>query len=294
MKLSAYHKGQGDSVEWYDTLGGHYDVVYQSKVFSFSQDFQYFIDADKVVKGGTGYAIQLIDGKEKYNKDLDHNLPVEVELMYPDTSIYKGRIKDVENTAYGFLTRGCPRNCAFCHVSDKEGTKSHKVAELHEFWTDEKYIEILDPNILACKDREELLLALAFSNAKVNFNQGLDARFLDEYTCKILADIDFSMVHFAWDNYEDGEMILPKIKMFSKITGINPRNLIVYVLTNFGTTKEQDLERIYKITEAGASPYVMIYDKEHLPAKHELKRIQRWCNNRFIFRACPNYADYKG
>lgn len=294
MKLSAYHKSVGNNVEWFSTLGGHYDIVYQSKVFSFSEDFNYFVDADRIVLGGTGYAIKVKDGIEYYDKALDTKLEYKVEHIKPDTGVYEGRIKDVTNTAYGFLTRGCPRNCAFCHVADKEGKRSIKVADLNEFWTDEKYIEILDPNILACKEREELLLQLAFSNAKVNFNQGLDARLLDKYTCKLLADIKLSMVHFAWDNYEDGEKILPKIKMFAKATGINQRNLVVYVLTNFNTTFEQDLERVYRLRDAGATPYVMIYQKEKLPQKHELKRLQRWVNCRWIFHSCERFEDYKG
>ena len=104
MKLSSWHKSQGDSVEWYEPLlGGHYDRVYMSKVFSFTDDYEYPIHADEVFKGGTGYAISLVDGREVFDKSKDINLPYEVEHSFPDYSIY-----GIEDTGYGFLTRGCP------------------------------------------------------------------------------------------------------------------------------------------------------------------------------------------
>lgn len=124
MKISAWHKQQGDTVEWYQPMfSGHMDKVYMSKVFSFSPDYEYYIDADEIVKGGSGYCISMVDGKEVYDKSKDIDLPYEVEHIYPDYSIY-----GIEDTAYGFLTRGCPRGCDFCHVETKEGKCSRKVA----------------------------------------------------------------------------------------------------------------------------------------------------------------------
>ena len=37
-------------------------------------------------------------------------------------------------------------------------------------------------------------------------------------------------------------------------------------------------------------PYVMIYDKPHAP--REVRLLQRWCNNRLIFRAEPDFKKY--
>lgn len=129
MKLSAWHKKQGDSVEWYNPMfSGHCDKVYMSKVFSFTPDYEYFIDSDEIIKGGSGYCINLQDGKEVFDKSKDIQLPYEVEHIYPDYSLY-----GITDTAYGFLTRGCPRGCDFCHVEAKEGRASKKVADLSEF-----------------------------------------------------------------------------------------------------------------------------------------------------------------
>lgn len=289
MKISAWHKKQGDSVEWYEPLfSGHMDRVYMSKIFSFSPDYQYYIDADEVIKGGSGYCISLVDGKEVFDKSKDIELPHEIEHIYPDYSLY-----GITDTAYGFLTRGCPRGCSFCHVEAKEGRRSYKVADLSEFWNGQKNIVLCDPNILACKQWKELLQQLIDSKAWVDINQGLDIRLMNEEKAEKIKQLKIKELHFAWDRYQDKEKILPKFKMFKEITGIDIRKLIVFVLCNFDTTLEQDLERIYTLRDIGYWPYVMLYDKEHIPKGHTLRQMQRWVNNRFIFAKCERFEDYK-
>ena len=199
MKLSAWHKQKNDLVEWYEPFKGlldEYDIVYMSKIFSFSPDYQQPIYAKKIHKGGSGYCIRLENGKEIYDKKKEQNLPYEIEHIYPDYTIYPEQTKD---TAYGFLTRGCPRGCEFCHVGCKEGERSHKVADLSEFWRGQKNIILCDPNILACKDHMELLQQLVDSRAKVNFNQGLDIRLVNDKNTEILKKIKLDSIHFAYD-----------------------------------------------------------------------------------------------
>lgn len=292
MKISAWHKAQGDSVEWYQPLfSGHLDKVYMSKVFSFTPDYEYYIDADVVERGGSGYCIELVDGKEVFHKEKNKSLPDEIEHIYPDYSLYPSMTKD---TAYGFLTRGCPRGCDFCIVAKKEGKCSYKVADLKEFWRDQKNIELLDPNILACKDWKDLLQQLIDSKAKVNFNQGLDIRMMTEEKAQMLENIKISAIHFAWDRYEDKDYIQPKFLTFRNASKINPHNLQVYVLCGDREkrVREEDLFRINWLRENGYAPYVMLYDKEHIPQKHELKKLQRWVNNRFIFWKVPTFEEY--
>lgn len=289
MKLSAWHKQQGDSVEWYEPLfSGHCDRVYLSKVFSFTPDYGSPIDADEVLRGGSGYCIENINGREIFNSEMDNALPQEIEHIYPDYSLYK----DCKDTAYGFLTRGCPRGCSFCHVEAKEGKRSIKVADLSEFWHGQKKIVLCDPNLIACKDCKELLQQLIDSGARVDFNQGLDIRLMTEEKAEMLKRIRIDSVHFAWDKYEDKEMIVPRFRAFAEITGWNERKMGVYVLTNFNTTIEQDLERIYTLRDLGYNPYVMIYDKTHTRSSDTIRRLQRYVNNRFIFRSVPRFEDY--
>ncbi len=295
MKLSAWHKAQGDTVEWYEPMfSGHMDKVYMSKVFSFTPDYPYYIDADEVVKGGTGYFISLVDGKEEFDKENHFDLPHEIEHIYPDYSIYYDKIPEVRDTVYGFLTRGCQCDCDFCHVAQKEGKCSVKVADLSEFWRGQKNIVLLDPNITACRDWKELFQQLIDSKAWVDFSQGLRIHMMTEQKAEMLKQMRVKQVHFAWDKYEDKDIVVPKFKQFKEITQWDKRKLSVYVMTNFNTTHEQDLERIYILRELGYWPYVMIYDKEHLPKGHITRKLQRWVNMRAVFEITPRFEDYKG
>lgn len=289
MKISSWHKAQGDFVDWYQPFEGRYDKVYLSKVFSFTPDYEFAINADEVERGGSGYCIELVNGKEVFHKERDKELPYEVEHSFPDYSIYPHLTKD---TAFGFLTRGCPRGCSFCIVERKEGKCSKKVADLNEFWNGQKNIVLCDPNILACKDWKELLQSLIDSNATIDFNQGLDIRMMTEEKIHMLNQIKIKEIHFAWDRYQDKEKILPKFKLWSEhARHKNTHNTIVYTIVNFDTTLEQDLERVYTLRELGLWAYIMIYDKEH--CKPIYKRLQRWVNNRFIFSQCKRFEDYQ-
>lgn len=292
MKLSAWHKTRGDAVEWYEPLIHGFpnpplDKVYMSKVFSFSPDYEYFVNAKEVVKGGSGYCISLENGKEVFDKTKDKELPYEIEHIYPDYSIY-----GITDTAYGFLTRGCPRGCDFCHVKVKEGLCSRKVADLSEFWNGQKNIVLCDPNILACKDWKSLLQQLVDSKAWIDINQGLDIRLMTEEKAELIKQMKIKELHFAWDRYEDKDIIVPKFKMFKEITQIDIRKLIVFVLCNFDTTIEQDLERIYTLRDLGYWAYVMLYDKEHIPKNSKLRKMARWVNMRSVFATVPKFEDY--
>lgn len=288
MKISAWHKARGDTVEWWWSDLFHYDVVYMSKVFSdtYTPDHQEPLNADQVIKGGTGYAITLEGGREVYHPERDKPLPPEIEHIRPDYSIYK---KLTPKTAYGFLTRGCPRGCPFCHVGAKEGRASIKVADLSEFWRGQRNINLMDPNILACPERWDLLEKLVASRAYVDFNQGLDIRLADQDVADLLGKMRIERLHFAWDNPE--EDLRPYFERFSGwYRRKDPAKKGVYVLTNFNSTLEKDLARIYALRDMGYSPYVMIYNKSQAP--QEVRHLQRWCNNRLIFKAQPDFSKY--
>lgn len=288
MKISAWHKSQGDEVEWWFPMM-HYDKVYVSKVFGdeYSQMDMTAISADEIVFGGTGFAITVENGKEVYHKDRDKDLPYEIEHIYPDYSLYPELTKD---KAYGFLTRGCCNNCSFCIVSQKEGMCSHKVADLSEWWRGQKEIILLDANILACKDRISLLQSLIDSGATVDFTQGLDARFITPEIAEMLGKIKTKMYHFAFDFMKNEKQIVKGLKTFVDIVKPDERKCCVYVLTNYDTTFEQDYYRIKKLQELGLSPDVRIYRKNTAPPI--TRDLQRWCNNRFIYRSGVDFYDY--
>lgn len=287
MKISAWHKAKGDHVEWYRPMfSGHMDIVYMSRVFSseYSKDYEWAVDADIVIRGGSGYAISVVNGREVHNPDLDQKLPLEIEHMMPDYSLY-----GIENTAYGFLTRGCPKGCDFCHVKSMQGRKVHTVARLEEFWEGQKNIELLDPNITASKDWAMHMEDLINSGASVSFNQGLDIGLITDEKIADLNRLKWKRIHFAWDRPEDDyeerfSMVMKKLNKASRKT------ISAYVLTNNGSTLDEDLHRIMVLRRLNIQPYVMVYRKPTAPKL--TRQMQRWVNNPMLFWSNDTFERY--
>lgn len=170
MKISAWHKKQGDSVEWYNGLC-KYDKVYMSKVFTFTEDYSYYINAGIIEKGGTGY-------------DFFKELPVDIDRTFPDYSIYRVDA----NLAYGFLTRGCPNRCKWCIVPRKEGD-IRPYMDIGEITGNRKKAILMDNNVLACDYGLQQIEKIIKMKIKVDFNQALDARLVNEETASMLARV---------------------------------------------------------------------------------------------------------
>lgn len=291
MKLSAWHKRNGDNVNFW-RKEEQYDRVYISKIFTCTPE-PTVTNTAEIIRGGSGY-------------DLENKLPPEIEHIYPDYALYNC------NFAIGFLTRGCPRkNHDFCITPKKDGCKSIKVADVTEFWDRQKQITLLDQNLLACRDRIDLLEQLASTGAVVDFIGGLDARFLSDEIIDKLREIKTKSYYFAWD--DPREDLLKKFKLLTDSDLVRPDKITVYVLTNYWSDHNQDLMRIYKLRSLGLMPYVMIYDKQlfvdsrgrWLPDvatrynADELRRfkicqhLQRWCNTRQVIKAVHNFDNYE-
>lgn len=273
MKLSAYHRARGDRVEWWNGFE-HYDLVYKSRIFTdeYSRDTDPAINADQIICGGTGF-------------DLQNRLPDVVEHQRPDYTLYP----QFPDTAYGFLTRGCPKACGFCIVSAKEGRRSAQAADLSEFWDGQRTIKLLDANLLASAEHEQLLEQLAVSGAWVDFTQGLDIRLINSDNIRLLNNIKTEMLHFAWDDPKDD--LTDFFKRFAELSKVqSPRRRGVYVLCNYGSTHEEDLYRVYTLRGLGFDPYVMIYNKYSAPRQTRL--LQRWVNNKRIFGIVSCFKDY--
>lgn len=288
MRISAYHKAQGDEVEWWWSDLIHYDIVYMSKIFSdaYSKDIPEPMNADKIIKGGTGYCVSLVDGKEVFDKSKNTELPPEVEQCFPDYSIYPQF-----DFAVSMTSRGCPNGCPFCHVPGKEGLRSVKVANVSDFWNGQKKIVSLDPNLTACKEKRDLFRQYRETGAWVDFSQGLDVRLLNDEDIDDLNGMRLKNVHFAWDNAKVD--LTDKFRNYANKAKHKPhgRYGTVYVLTNFNSTLDEDLHRIYTLRDLGYDPDVRIYNKPHAPK--QIRMLQRWCNNRIIFGKCKKFEDYQ-
>lgn len=288
MRISAYHKARGDEVEWWWSDFVHYDIVYMSKVFSdsYTKDIPEPINADRVIKGGSGYAISLVNGKEVYDKSKDADLPPEIERCFPDYSIYPQY-----DFAISMTSRGCPRGCPFCVVGKKEGRCAAKVADVSDFWAGQQEIRVLDPNITACSEKRNLMKQYRDTGVYIDFSQGLDIRLLDDADIDDINHMKMRNIHFAWDNAK--EDLTDRFAYYAKRAARKTAHgayATVYMLTNYNSTLEEDLYRIYTLRDLGYDPYVMIYNKYSAPK--QTRDMAQWVNNRIVFKTVTRFEDY--
>ena len=209
MKISAWHKAQGDTVEWWKPLG-LFDRVYSSKVFDFTPENPYL--PSDTIKGGTGYG-------------LFTELTPEIDEMFPDYSIYPEC-----DYAIGYLTRGCPRNCRWCVVPKKEGNiRPYRVwQDLVRQDTDK--LVLMDNNILACDYGIEQLAGLIGSGYRIDLNQGMDARLVTSEVAGILSRLKWiRCIRFSCDQESQIEPVLRTCTLL-KERGIKPYRVFVYLL----------------------------------------------------------------
>ena len=273
MKISAFHKGEGDIVEFCNPMLNDYDRVYVAKVFSFTPDISYLPINCEVIRGGSGYDIDSklsdINGK--------------IDNLCPDYSLYG------IDYAMGFTSRGCIRNCGFCIVPRKEG-RFQPVADIHQFWRGEKYAMLLDNNLTA--DHEHFLRIcgqLVKHKICTSFRQGLDIRLMDEEKSKMLSMVsrwDKKRIFFAWDSMEVEHEVKRGIE--TVIRFIKPWKLTFYVLIGWDTTRDEDMYRVEVLKSYGIDSFVMPYDK------HDLYQsaFARWVNHKAVFNSV-SWPDYR-
>ena len=274
-KISRYYKVLGHSVEWYNPLC-HYDVVFVSKIFTFSQDYPYFINADKVYKGGTGY-------------DLHTNLPDEIDRIQPDYSIYSQVDK---RTAYGFLTRGCPNRCHWCIVPTKEGG-IRPYMDVDEIAIDGRNkLVLMDNNVLASDYGLRQIEKIVNRGYRVDFNQGLDARLVTDDIAQMLAKVRWiHSIRFGCDTPQqiiECERAMNKINSYRK----TPATYLLYMII------DKDINECYKRLSyfrgdkrvcIVAQPYRDFNNKHQIIPQWQ-KDMTRWAMRREIYYTC----DFKG
>lgn len=270
MKLSAWHKMQGDKVEeyfpvWSQTL----DRLYISKIFEYSPLPGYLPDCE-IVRGGTGYC-------------LKKELPAEVESMCPDYNIFRC------GYAMGFTSRGCIRNCPFCLVPKKEGMV-REVADIHQFWTGQKQIKLLDNNLTALPDHfEKILKQLIKHKLQVDFSQGLDIRLLNNDMAALLAKVSlWKQIHFAWDHISHEQAVRRGIALLQKHMPLS--RIMFYVLIGFDSSPEEDLYRVETLRSLNVDSFAMPFDKHD----RYQKDFARWVNRKAVFNTCSWHEYRKG
>ena len=270
MKISAWHKAQGDDVVWWTALEPC-DRVYSSKVFTFTPECPYL--PENTVKGGTGYGIM-------------DELPPEIDAMFPDYSLYPHC-----NHAIGFLTRGCIRKCPWCVVPRKEG-----MIRPYRTWReikrpDSRDIVFMDNNALACQHGLEQIEDMGGKNVRVDFNQGLDARLITDDVATLLARLKWiRFIRMSADTDVMLEVVLTAIERL-KERGVKPYKVFVYVLVQDVESAER---RVIALREIGANPFAQPYRDfaNNVEPSAEQKRLAMWVNRRQFFNKVERLADF--
>lgn len=281
-KIAAYHKAQGDSVEW-ATPFEEYDIIYMSKIFNFTEDDRRVYHAKQIIKGGTGY-------------DVESKLPDEIDRMHPDYSIYP---HIPEDTAYGFLTRGCPNKCGWCVVPKKEG-HIHPYMDIDYVANGRKNVILMDNNILAAGDYAlEQLQKIIDRGYRVDFNQALDARLVTPTNAKLLAQIKWieRRIRFGCDTHaqiRECERAMELIDGFGfkgeyfLYTMLNSNFNECYTRIMYWWSKNQELRKTH--TQRRVYPHAQPY-RDPFNRRAEIPQWQKdmagWTNKKIIFESIP-------
>jgi len=264
MKLSAYHKKNGDTVGFNvcDPEKVYVSVVFAENKWKAEGQRVWFPDCEVVI-GGSGY-------------DLQSKLPDEVEHIMPDYSLYPDC-----DYSMGFATRGCIRKCKFCIVPKKEG-KLTRNCGIYEFWnTEHKYIMLLDNNILG--DPEHFFFVtdqILKENLSVDFNQGLDMRLVSDEIAKRLHELRVKpSLRFAWDDRKDEKWVRRCIDVLQR-NGI--KRGLWYVLVGFNSSRDDDLYRLNTLKDLGQRAYVMRY-RENTNGVRWYNDLAAWANQQSFF-----------
>lgn len=261
MKLSAYWKGQGAAVVLNSARPA--DKTFISVVFTSNMP-----KARKIQRalggeiGGSGTG------------DYSIKLPHEIEHICPDYSLYG------LDYSMGFTSRGCFRPCPFCIVVEKEGGMC-EWSTLDEFVRHQKVV-LLDNNFLASPLWRLKLQQMIDRRLKVDFNQGLDIRLLNEEIAGLLAELAPPYLRFAWDGMD----LKPQVKRGIRLLRdagfpINRNRIGFYVLTGYDTTQKQDLYRLDFLHRLNINTHVQPYVKNR-----ENNRLSRWGNSPMIWNTC--------
>ena len=271
MKLSAWHKAQGDAVEWWNGFT-HYNRVYLSKVFTFTPDFDTVIDADEIITGGTGY------------KDY-RELPPEVENTFPDYSIYPQY-----HRAVGFLTRGCVRQCEWCVVPRKEGMIRPAATWERLKRPDSRELVLMDNNVLASEHGLEQIEQMGHEKVWVDFNQGLDARLITPKIAELLAGLRW--IRFVRMSCDTSAMlpVMEQAVAYLREAGVARSRLWAYVLVQDVADAHR---RVLALEKMGVLPFAQPYrDYDGGEPTEEQKAFARWVNRKSLFKSCT-WKDFR-
>lgn len=268
LKIATYHKRRKHPVRLvsgFSDDGFDPDIVYITSLFTYAYEpvhevIHYYRDKykrAKIVVGGIYASLCAWHLRDIFNDaiEIHQGLVPEVEDILPDYSLipeWKASIL--------FSSRGCIRKCPFCSVPVLEPKFEAKKSIKHLIYPAHNKVIFWDNNVLASPYWRDIFYELEELNLEVDFNQGLDARLLNEDVAERLRKLKIPIVRLAYDS-KGIKIPLKKAIKILKETGIRGRRLIVYCLYNHkDDTPEDFLNRINDLLEWGVVAYPMRYE----------------------------------
>jgi len=288
MKISTYHKMLGDNVKFIkgynqDILYDFWDKIYISTLFTYNWKvtietikwYKWLVkdDVSRIVVGGilatlmgeeiwkeTGIIPHL--GLLHTSRDVGDDNDLIIENMIPDYSLFNEsshKYTLIDDSYFGYSTRGCVRKCPFCGVHklepdfiDYKDIRPY-IKSIESLYGHKQHLVLFDNNILASERLADIVNDICelgfFRDAKdekrrqrhVDFNQGVDARFITEDRFKLLSKIAIHPLRIAFDHIKYKNIYTKSVKMASKY---NIHHLSNYILYNYEDTPEDFWERL--------------------------------------------------
>jgi len=275
MRIAAHHRALGEDVELRRAgnlrslephLWDKHDKVYASLIFERTRPLaeRLLLARPGAIVGGTGWEVS--SSLEAHG----------ISTTEQDYSIYP-RFR----SSIGFLQRGCRLRCPFCVVPRKEGRVRPEQAA-HSLWRGDPWpreLVLLDNDFFGNPQWRDRIAEMRDGGFKVNFNQGINARFLDDETAEAVASVDYwdwrmnrRAVHTAWDNRKDEKRLMRGLELLVS-HGVKPRHITVMMLIGYWPkeTHEDREHRRATLRAFGALPYPMPFVRTQ-----ELVGFQRW------------------
>jgi hypothetical protein len=275
MRLSAHHKERGADVELRRAgnmqavetgLFDRFDRVYASLIFERTRPVAERLLAVRpdAIIGGTGWDVSSsLEAFGVTTKQQDYSI-------YPQWS-----------QSIGFTQRGCRLKCGFCVVPRKEGpvAEEQTIAMLWRGEPHPRHLVLLDNDFFGQSQWRQRIGEIRDGGYLVSFNQGINARFIDEESAAAIASVDYRddqmkerRIYTAWDNRKDEARLFRGLDMLVA-AGVRPRHIMVYMLIGYwpGETHEDREHRRQRLRDFGALPYPMPFERTP-----ELVAFQRW------------------
>lgn len=202
--------------------------------------------------------VGLLNSPNKINQDDDiliDNLPPDYGILSQVDFPY------VHTDAYiGYSTRGCKRNCEFCAVNKFEPSFVPYVdikSMINQLITqdgEKQNLLLMDNNVLSSDQFDRIIddiksagfmKGATFGKTKrrriVDFNQGLDARMLNEIKMQKLAEIPLDPMRLAFDDIKLKDWYIKAVRLAHKY---GQKNMSNYILYNFKDTPDDFYERL--------------------------------------------------